>query len=126
MTVGRTGVFRRMIDEARDYVRINYGASKLEVLDERMKKITEVGYLAELDLPKKLWVSSASVQANEYRNVMQVFVTNDKDFLSLWSMSFLLTSYISFPDCSFYLAWFSSKQNDALFCHFFHVVQNCS
>lgn len=67
-----------MIDESREYIRVNYGQAKVDSLDERMVKLCQVGYIGQFELPSKLWSSGASVQANEYRLVMQVLPIGSK------------------------------------------------
>lgn len=63
------------MDETRDYVRSEHGSDALKILDERMGRVGEVGFLSQFSLPSSLWQSGASVQANEYRAAMQVSVT---------------------------------------------------
>lgn len=65
-----------MVDETREYVRVNHGSSFLETLDERMTRLNEVGFIGQLKLPANVWESGVSVQANEYRGVMQVSATD--------------------------------------------------
>lgn len=67
------GIFKRMIEETRDYIKaLPNGAGKLKMLDARMGRLLDVGFVGQLRFPSDFWVSGSSVQANEYRAVMQV------------------------------------------------------
>lgn len=78
------GVFRRMVMWVRDYVKLKNPKEGLDVLDKRMTKIKEIGWV-ELRLPtiKFLWQSPTSLQANEYRSLMQVVMVKFKVYGSL-------------------------------------------
>lgn len=68
------GVFRRMVVWVRDYVRLHHPKQGLQILDKRFSKTMELGTVPKLRLPtvKHLWQAPKSLQANEYRSIMQV------------------------------------------------------
>lgn len=61
-----------MVEETRSYVRcMKDGAKLLQLLDKRMADLFSVGFLPNFKLLQKVWESGSSLQANEYRALMQ-------------------------------------------------------
>lgn len=67
------GVFRRMIDEVRKYVLKKHTNKGLELMDKRMSRLWEMGFIQNFRVPTvKVWEKGVSLQANELRSIMQV------------------------------------------------------
>lgn len=62
-----------MVEETRLFIKSQPdGARLLSLLDSRMSDLSSVGFLPNFKDLKRVWVSQNSLQANEYRAVMQV------------------------------------------------------
>lgn len=62
-----------MVEETRVYIKSLPDANNiLKLLDARMEDIFSVGFLPNFKILNKCWVKKVSLQANEYRTVMQV------------------------------------------------------
>lgn len=74
-----------MIEETRNYISSQPdGTEHLKLLDSRMQELQSVGFVPNFKHINRVWVSTTSLQANEYRVVMQVSysVAFSKDFIS--------------------------------------------
>lgn len=62
------GIFKTMFKDTQ-----KYAARSLALLDKRMENLFSVGFIPNFrKIPNKVWVSGSSLQANEYRTLMQV------------------------------------------------------
>lgn len=63
-----------MVEWVRDYVKQQHPKEGLKILDRRFEKIMAVGFVSNIRLPTltHLWQSPTTMQANEYRGLMQV------------------------------------------------------
>lgn len=68
-----------MIEEVRKYVSASRRSEGLQILDERMSNLFKVGFLQNFRVPTltKVWETGITLQANEYRSIMQVLLTKN-------------------------------------------------
>lgn len=70
-----TGVFGRMVDETKYYIKSQKdGSGMLKLLDARMEELFSVGFIPNFKQLRKVRQCGTSTQANDYKPVMQVIL----------------------------------------------------